>query len=333
MAKSTAIITMNEPCSAVNIRYPYKTQEVRDLAWACFSPPLLNLEQTGVSAPGIGTCVLPLTEPRQAWLAQLDQNAAPLITHLAQQPTHRLGIYFEQLWHFFLQQDPEVELVAHNLPIRHQGRTVGEFDCLYYCHRRKCHVHLELAVKYFLRLPRTKVSDIPSALSDWVGPDNRDRLDLKLEQLLKRQILLGDHCAAQHTLRDLNILNLTKEIALKGYLFQAPAPAPATAANAAGPRGYNADCRLNPWVPIDQVHRHCNGLDAMTYMILPKMKWLSPACCGHTADTMAKEALQAHSAEHFSRDSYPLMIAALDEAGNESSRFFLTPSTWPEINN
>jgi hypothetical protein len=323
---------MNEPCSAVNISYPYKTQEVRDLAWACFSPPLLNLGQTDISAPEISPCSLPLTPPRRGWLAQLDQDATSLMTHLSQRPTHRLGIYFEQLWHFFLQQDPEIELVSHNLPIHHQGRTIGEFDCLYYCHRRECHVHLELAVKYFLRLPRAGVSDMTSALSDWVGPDNRDRLDLKLEQLLQRQILLGDQPAAQHALHNLNIVNLTKEIALKGYLFQAPAPAPATAPNTAGPPGYNHDCRLNPWVPLDQLELHCDTLNAVAYMMLPKMKWLSPACCEHTADNMTKQSLQAQSAEYLSQGSYPLMIAALDESGRESSRFFITSNTWPELN-
>ena len=171
-----------------------------------------------------------------------------------------------------------------------------------------------------------------NALSDWVGTDNRDRLDLKLEQLLQRQILLGDQPAAQQALHNLNIGNLTKEIALKGYLFQAPAPAPATAPNAAGPPGYNHDCRLNPWVPLDQLELHCDTLNSVAYVILPKMKWLSPARCEHTANKMTKQSLQAQSAEYFSNDSYPLMIAALDTSGHESNRFFITSNIWPEVN-
>jgi hypothetical protein len=67
-------------------------------------------------------------------------------------------------------------------------------------------------------------------------------------------------------------------------------------------------------------------------MMLPKMKWLSTAYCEHTADKMTKHALQAQSGEHFSRGSYPLMIAALDEFGHESSRFFITSNRWPEVN-
>ena len=250
------------------------------------------------------------------------------MTHLSRRPTHRLGIYFEQLWHFFLQQDPEIELLAHNLAIQHQGRTLGEFDCLYYCHRRERHVHLELAVKYFLRLPPPRGSDFASALSDWVGPDNRDRLDLKLEQLLRRQILLGDHPAAQPALQSLKIPKLIKEIALKGYLFQAPANAPCNA----GPPGYNHDCRLHSWVPFNQLESYCDTLKAVDYMLLPKMQWLSPVQREHTAETLTKHALKNQSAKHFSQDSYPLMIAALNESGRESSRFFITPNTWPQIN-
>lgn len=318
---------MNEPRSAVNIIYPYKTQEVRDLAWACFSPPLLNLRQPPTSAPGITSCALLLTPPRQAWLAQLDLNAKPLIRHLSQRPTHRLGIYFEQLWHFFLQQDPEIELISHNLAIQYQGRTLGEFDCLYYCHRRERHVHLELAVKYFLRIPPPQGSNLASTLSDWVGPDNRDRLDLKLKQLLQRQILLGDHPAAQPALQNLKIESLIKEIALKGYLFQAPAEASYNA----GPPGYNHDCRLHHWVPFDQLASYCDALNAADYMVLPKMKWLSPAHCEHTAEKLTPYALRNQSIKHLSHDSYPIMIAALNESGSESSRFFVTPNTWPRI--
>lgn len=310
----------------MKISYPYKTQEVRDLAWACFSPSLMHIGQTNAKAPEVSPCVFPLTTARQAWLAKLDLNATLLITHLSQRPTHRLGIYFEQLWHFFLQHDPEIELLAHNLPIQHQGRTLGEFDCLYYCHRRKHCVHLELAVKYFLRLPPPLGSDLMSACSDWVGPDSHDRLDLKLEQLFQRQILLGDHPAAQYALQDLKINNLGKEIALKGYLFQAPT----IALPNAGPPSYNHDCKLNPWVPFDQVALHCDTLHASDYMILPKMKWLSPAYCQHAEPKMTKHTLRNRSAEHFSHSTYPLMIAALNESGCESSRFFITPNTWPQ---
>ncbi|MEQ8803961.1 MAG: DUF1853 family protein, partial [Haliea sp.] len=122
---------------------------VRDLAWACLGPPLLQME-TLKSASGVTTASLTLTAARARWLQQLDRQPQPLLTWLEARPATRLGLYFEHLWHFFLQQDSATELIAHNLPLSSNGRTVGEFDCLYYCHERRRPVHLELAVKFYL---------------------------------------------------------------------------------------------------------------------------------------------------------------------------------------
>ena len=110
--------------------YQYKTREVRDLAWACFSPALFHSEELSDEGQNIANCGLSLTELRQNWLRALDLRPAPLHEHLSKLHSSRLGLYFESLWHFFLQSDSEVDLIAHNLPIRDEGRTVGEFDCL-----------------------------------------------------------------------------------------------------------------------------------------------------------------------------------------------------------
>ena len=114
----------------------YRTPAVRDLAWACFSPPLLHNDQLLADPGGLTNCYLELTPQRRDWLAALDRDPSALLEHLAVNAPRRLGLYFERLWHFFLQADPAVELLAHNLPVRDGGVTLGEFDCLYYCRRR-----------------------------------------------------------------------------------------------------------------------------------------------------------------------------------------------------
>lgn len=287
---------------------------------------MLHLEQTPVQSYGIENCALALTPPRRQWLEQLDRDASALLSHLEQRPTHRLGIYFEQLWHFFLQEDPETELIAHNLPVHDTDRTIGEFDCLYYCRQRERHVHLELAVKYFLSLPAARATNAAATASDWVGPDNRDRLDLKLEQLLERQILLGDHPVSQQALRERGIATLSKEIALKGYLFQPLV----TSERSPTPPGYNSDCKLSHWVRYDQLQSHCNSLASDTYSLLPKMQWLCPAHGDNLTVKMTQQKIELLAAHHFQHDNYPIMIAALDKSGSEASRFFVTPQTWPD---
>ncbi|HEY6130696.1 MAG TPA: DUF1853 family protein, partial [Halioglobus sp.] len=255
------------------INYPYQTQEVRDLAWACFSPSPLNVDQLAGASSGIATCFPPLTPERKLWLERLDNDPTALLEHLAQRHTHRLGVYFEQLWHFFLQQDCDTELVAHNLPVCSERRILGEFDCIYYCHQRNCHVHLELAVKFYLGIPRAVSGDTAGYLYEWLGPDRQDRLDIKLQQLLQHQILLGEHPAAKQTLKALGIGDLAREVVLKGYLFQPDTAIPPF------PPGYNPQCVLQRWVECQKLRGHCATTEAESYVILPKRRWLCPARC------------------------------------------------------
>jgi hypothetical protein len=323
--KRTVIIPPNVRCSAAIIIYPFQTQEVRDLAWACFSPPLLRVEDTLDGDSGIVECTLALTPQRRLWLEQLDHNAGELIDYLAGKPTHRLGVYFERLWHFFLLQDPQVELIAHNLPVHHEGRTLGEFDCLYFCHARQCHVHLELAVKYFLGKPLSGAGDSCSEWHDWLGPDTRDRLDLKLNHILQRQILLGDHPIAKARLEALGIGELRKEIGLKGYLFNnkdKPLPPPLA---------YNNACTLGRWIDAGQLGKAIEKDNAAAYLLIPKMRWLSPVQCNDMTETFNPQELQTYLAQYFAHDTYPLLVAALDSGGAESRRFFVTADHWPDI--
>ena len=149
----------------------YKHAAVRDLAWAGFSPVLIKTRRM----TGAG---LRLGKFWKAHLQQLDQDPTALMEHLEQYSSDRLGLYYESLWHYLLQQDPDCELLAHNLPVRDGGQTVGEFDCLFYCRRRKVHIHLELAVKFYLGV---------ASANRWIGPGRHDRLDHKLEHLQQHQ--------------------------------------------------------------------------------------------------------------------------------------------------
>ncbi|MEZ5572463.1 MAG: DUF1853 family protein [Halioglobus sp.] len=297
---------------------------MRDLAWACFSPPLLYIEQLVSTASGIATCPLQMTTARQQWLAALDCDDSALLEHLSRRPSHRLGVYFEQLWHFFLQHDPHTELIAHNLAIRDESRTLGEFDCLYYCTQRDTHIHLELAVKFYLGVASKDKETAGINAQDWWGPDRRDRLDTKLEQLLQRQILLGDLPAAQSKLSALNMGKVAREIALKGYLFW---PGHATMH---APAGYNNACARNIWLRFDALAAHMATIDAQTALILPKMRWLSKVQCATAITRLSPSALVQQLAQDFSQDRYPRLIVALNRDGSELSRFFVTPNFWPE---
>ncbi|NQX88005.1 MAG: DUF1853 family protein [Halioglobus sp.] len=264
-------------------------------------------------------CTPALTPARRLWLDRLDRDATTLLQHLAQHRSHRLGLYFEQLWQFFLAQDPATELIAHNVPVQGEARTLGEFDCLYYCHEERRYVHLELAVKYYLAVPQ-KTSD-GASLQRWVGPNISDRLDCKLAQLLERQIRLSESSAATAVLNMLGIANPRREIAFKGCLFQ-----PIT--GALPPRGYNRQIPLSDWVTARGLKAYCATIDLRAFKVLPKRHWLSPHL--HTAgDVVDSTGLSATVNERIAAEGYPLMVAALDDHGRERRRFMVVPEHWP----
>jgi len=303
--------------------YPYQSRQVRDLAWSCFSPPLLH--SAGLAAPGdtVSNCALVLTDARRAWLERLDRDARPLLAHLAKRQSSRLGIYFEHLWHFFLAEDPAVDLLAHNLPVRDGGRTIGEFDCLYYCHDRRRHIHLELAVKYYLGY-RAAISGSGLTREEiWLGPDTRDRLDRKVGHMMQRQIALGAHPAALGELQRLGIGKLEREVEIKGYLFQ-PCDDPLPP-----PRGFNRDRRFGRWVALERLEEHLDGLDCREFLVLPRLSWLAPAttaqCSGET-----RRDLLCRLRRYFSARRQPQLVAALGADGRERSRFFVTDNRWPD---
>ena len=304
--------------------YQYKTREVRDLAWACFSPALFHSENLSDDGQNIANCGLGLTAPRQSWLQALDKRPAALHEHLKKLHSNRLGLYFESLWHFFLQSDSEVDLIAHNLPIRDEGRTVGEFDCLYYCHQRQRHFHLELAVKYYLSHRQTTDKQRTSHWREWLGPSNTDHLDRKINHLIQRQIQLGDHPVARIELDKLGIDTLTKEVEIKGYLFQSLSD-PLSA-----PYAHNHQNKLCQWMTVEELASYIGAEKSSLFCLLPKPQWLAPARSNTAGNALLEGgSLSELLSEHFRLRGRPQLVSAFDESGNESRRFFVTGLSWP----
>ncbi len=164
---------------------------------------------------------LALNPERTRWLQQLDQDPTLLLDYLsAACPSRRLGLQYEAFWHFFLQQDPQTDLIAHNIPVRDsKGRSLGEFDVVYKDRLSGTFYHLELAVKFFLALD-TPVNKHP--LSLWLGPNSADRLDKKLLRLLNHQLPLAASPEGEQSLRTLGVTQTTPQLRIGGMLFHQP---------------------------------------------------------------------------------------------------------------
>ena len=299
----------------------YGSNCVRDLAWAIFSPPMvphIDTDRGTAHAPQFE-----LTPVRAQWLADLDANPAPLLNFLAQRRCRFLGIYFESLWRFFLSQDNEVTLLASNRQVIEEGRTIGEFDVFYRCHRRNAVVHLELAVKFYLGLPIIADTDLQQS-SFWLGPNCVDRLDLKINHLRAHQLPLISHASAQDWLHQEQLQPDIQETAFHGYLYypwQTTAPAPNVA---------DAQHLRSFWLRDNQLEKLQEH--SKKYRIVPRLQWL----CAHHVDDGEWQTFDVFTDNVGSELNGALMQPVLCEAADTDSalavrRFFVVPQDWPAL--
>lgn len=318
-----------------------KHQAVRDLAWSCFGPNIVEHfpgADKGLNG-AVQSCPITLTNRRQQWLLQLDQNPTLLLNHLARLKSTRLGLYFEALWQFFIQQDEQLELIAHNLRVYREKVTLGEFDILYRDLATDEIFHLELAIKYYLNCSTTVLNrdqHFSTAYKYWVGPNTIDRLDKKLAHLLNHQIELSELQESTGVLEKCGIKNtegksINKVIALKGMLFYPHSVAADRRfeANVANERLSNNHLH-GEWIHLEEFIERC---DAYTYWChLQKPRWISPPTYNCVEDLISAENLAEYMGDYFSRTTRPAMICAMrEDSGSmqEVRRYFVTANSWP----
>lgn len=322
-------------------------QVVRDLAWCCLSPPLLQAESNNEVQilPFIDTDVWP-------WLQALDLAPDPLINELAQIKSTRLGIYYENLWRFYFTHAPSWQLLAHNLPVNRNKTTLGAFDFL--CRRGADYWHIETSVKFYLCATRDHQQ--ASDWQQWIGLNNNDRLDLKLKRLYDHQlplhqtpegktILEANFPAAQHW---------NSGLCLQGYLFS-PAPHNFSTTALLNGKLSNAFCRpTNSFRQNSHEHQaagfwwHLNDFLACakadnvftnetTWVVLQREQWFSPAHINSGDVLPTKDSFVDQVIRQLQKTKRPLLIAAVkkhhpDKKSNlwcEQLRCFVVPDNWP----
>ncbi|RKQ97171.1 hypothetical protein C7446_2591 [Kushneria sinocarnis] len=188
---------------------------LRDLAWLIDTPPLLESRLPG--APARAALGLEDRQQRHRWFEALAQDLADLEQHVGAEPSLRLGIYVERLWQIILARAPATRLLAHNLPITRNRRTLGELDLLYEDRERAAPIHLEVAIKFYLGLPEGPGT--ATAQSRWIGTGGPDSLARKHLHLLTHQTRLGRTAEARDALSEFGAPPLRCRMALQGALF------------------------------------------------------------------------------------------------------------------
>lgn len=156
----------------IEAAHPLPSAALRaDLDWVQYSPALLA-DSALAWRPALGDAALSQTLPTETLLA---------LERLRQ---GHLGPYFEALASALLTASGHYQIVAQNRVISVPQRTLGELDLLVEDRRTGTCLHLELALKFYLRLP-----DIDGFNPDWlwIGAGLRDFLALKAKRLKQHQ--------------------------------------------------------------------------------------------------------------------------------------------------
>jgi uncharacterized protein len=293
---------------------------VRDLAWTLTASPLL----------GDAQCVQrhPLTNSNWAqepasladWLQQLDLDTRPLDTWLARSSNRRLGLYYEKLWQFALSAATGVQLLAANVAIRQDAKTLGEMDLL----SRDSHGdhHTELACKFFLG-PSHACGQAPL---NWLGPGGQDRLGLKLAHLRQRQLTLSSRTEAQAVLASLDIHTPQAELWLGGYLFY-PWPS-----GCAMPSGAHPQHLRGHWIYQRQWLDFAVQNPSARWLILPRSRWLAPARIAQ-ANCLSLPQLTEQLTAAGNQPSPRLVVQLewrIDGDWHEVQRLFVVHDAWPD---
>ncbi|PUA29504.1 MAG: hypothetical protein B0W54_02670 [Cellvibrio sp. 79] len=327
------------------IQYPHykialhelQHQAVRDLAWCCFSAPMMQ------ELPGSPISILPFhNQFPWHWLQALDQQPEPLLDHLSQRKSTRLGIYYEALWHFYFANYPEWELLQHNLQIDRNGITLGAFDFL--CRRNEEYWHIETAVKFYLCSAGNPLEAYDWKY--WIGPDSKDRLDLKLNHLRQHQLPLHHQPEAQLQLRSLypDAKEWNTGLCIQGYLFS-PAQRNSKPAFVHSHHERGSWWRLSQFLQEISTQSTQPTQSTQRWLILERQQWLSPAHCTDVATLFSSEQLAEKLFDEVHGAQRPQLIAAmkLEESSNnnenqpthslcwiESERIFVVPDEWPD---
>ena len=220
-------------------------------------------------------------------------------------PVHRVGRYFEQLVHYWLQHVRGLEIVATGMQLKDDKITVGEIDFLYR-DEQDALVHCEASIKYFLCHP-------PSEPSCYPGPNARDNYERKVTKLFDKQLLasVGRVDDVEHRLG-----------LVKGMIFYHPNE-PEVARPERLPTGH----QRGAWHRFSEMNETMPDPENL-FAIVTKPHWLAPVA---GADLVDFDTFHRHLDDHFGNVGHPLLVTTRSPADPETEvqRHFVVSGEWP----
>lgn len=257
---------------------------LRLISWLVHTPPLLSSQPYEEAGDWL------IRENRQdpslisraaAWLAQQNKPA-------------RLGLTFELAVRALLHASEGLQLVAHNVPLRQNGRTLGELDMLVRDHHDGRLWHWELTLKFYLGYG-----------DHWLGPNNRDTLARKSDHLFQRQLPRSTTAQAQQILAEQGLTVCGRALLTRGRLFQ----------RAHKPTGY----RLNRQHETGWWCRS-HSLEQRTWALVQRDHWPCPVMSNKSINLIETPGL----IDYVETLTRPAMVL-----NDQQKPGFVVPSSWP----
>ncbi|MFT5602019.1 MAG: hypothetical protein ACI9N1_002269 [Flavobacteriales bacterium] len=124
-------------------------------------------------------------------------------------PRLPLGKQAEKYVSQMIKNSSRYELILENHQVIEGKRTVGELDFIILDTFSNTHIHLELATKFYLKKE-----------DEWVGPNLKDRLDLKIGKYHSHQQSIIENAIVKSTLKELNIEHVKSHLLIIGQLYE-----------------------------------------------------------------------------------------------------------------
>ncbi|SHE95451.1 DUF1853 family protein [Vibrio gazogenes] len=126
--------------------------------------------------PGLFQAVPPI-EPYSPFA---EHTASPV--SWSAHPHQRLGLLYQSVCSDLFKASPTYTLTAEEVQIIANGKTLGAVDFILNNQHTSQQEHWEVAIKFYLLHQEL-----------WFGPNAKDRLDIKLQHMLKHQLPLSAH--------------------------------------------------------------------------------------------------------------------------------------------
>ena len=287
---------------------------LHNLRWYLHQADLIKAEELGSHTHTISNAID----------SDSDNYAEQLIKRLEESPSHFLGSYVEQLWRHYIESSPRYQLLAHNLQVHDNGKTLGEFDFIVSDNISGEIIHQEIAAKFYLGLPKP---DQTGCL--WFGPNNIDRLDIKVAHLTHKQLNLSGLQAAKNELKKRDIHKVTTQCILRGRLFLPWNPKLNTQCKKLDKLAqHNYD---NLWMTLTEFkdYNSTNQVN-VRFWLLEKQQWLSLFTRNDTS--IGYEDLIAKLEQLVINEHRGVMVKIKTEKGtaslNTETALFIVPDDW-----